>query len=205
MQGVLSKLVIACLLVSCLGVCSIRLQKSSTRHEAPSLAPPLSSLPNDLINILTLGHGRLYHDFVYIWLIQYLTPEKNGALEPPEVLFQRSHHAFKTLPPIEFMYLLSCYIQAFGFNRPQTCQKLLVTGIAAVPGSWKIPMALGYIHVFALNDRLTGGYYYMFAAQKEDAPAYLASLAQKLIAGDRVHMTDLKDNLRKIFAPTPQE
>lgn len=202
MGKLVSKFGIALLLMSLLGTSSLYLRKNKQQQEIPSLAPPLSDLPRDLIKILTLGHDRLYDDFIYIWLIQFLIPEKNTPLEPAPIVLRRTQNTLRLLPPIEYLYLLSCYIQAFQFKQPQVCKEILLKGMAAVPESWRIPMTLGYIYAFNLKDLSTGGHYYMVSSQQEGSPAYFASLGQKLINGDPVSIKDLQDSLKKIFEPS---
>lgn len=197
---------IACTLILMLGVSSYRLQKSrfKSSHQT-SLAPPLSNIPKRVIKILSLGHQRLYDDFLYIWLIQFLIPEENVPLEPPDILLKRSRNALQLLPPIEPPYMLSCYVLAFRFQRPQDCEELLLMGIAANPLSWRIPMTLAHVYAFSMDDNITGGHYYEVASKKLGAPAYLASLGRKLKAGENVTEQNSEKILEAIFESETSE
>ena len=149
-----------------------------------SLAPPLAQLPPELLTPLTLGHMELYHDFLYLWLVQYLAPD--ASLESAEVLLTRSRYVLRWLPAREGLYLLSCYALAFRHHRPQACRKILLQGMAALPQSWRIPMTLGYAFAFLLGEHDSAAHYYALAAQKPRAPPFLGHLAKKLMAGEGI-------------------
>ena len=154
---------------------------------------------------MTLGHDRLYDDFIYLWLIQYLIPEEDTPLEPFPILLRRTISALKQRPPIEPLYLLSCYVHAFRYKQPQACQEILIIGMSAMPQSWKIPMTLGYLYAFNLEDKETGGHYYEVASQKKGAPKFLSSLANKLKSGAHIHSQDLQKSLNLIYGNAPEE
>ena len=201
----LSKLSLTILLLVMLVVSSLQLQKNRIQEARPSLAPPLSSIPKPLINMLMLGHIRLYEHFVYLWLIKYLIPDEGVPLEPAPILLRKSVNALKLLPPSEPLYLLACYVQAFRYKQAEVCQEILIKGMAAIPESWKIPMTLGYIWAFLIGDQQTGGHYYAVAAEVKGAPTFLESLAKKLKSKEQIPSKDIQKSFEQIFGPNSNE
>lgn len=157
-----------------------------------SMAPLIHHQPLSVSTVF-LGHKRLYVDYLYLWLLQYLLPHKGILLESEETLLTRTHSVLKWQPPMESIYLLSCHLLGLEKKKHKNCLPILTKGMEAAPYSWRIPLMLAYIYGFLEDDRLKASKYYKISSEKKGAPAFTQSLALKLQENKNL---SLKDKLR---------
>ncbi len=146
------------------------------RQEAT--APFLGLYHDSMIDLLLLGHRRLYDDLVYLWLIQYIVEDQTKE-ENYKKNFQRIKNVVRLSPKIETVYPLSCFVLAYDYKKPQDCHFITVRGLQLFPNSWIIPMTQGYLSGFLLNDPLRASFYYHMASKLPRSPPYVAKLAKK--------------------------
>ncbi|MBM4253214.1 MAG: hypothetical protein FJ146_14690 [Deltaproteobacteria bacterium] len=175
-----------------------RLASSTAARQAMVPPPPLSQLSTSVLNTLTLGYRGLYDDFADIWLLQALGDKDIKSFDPRE-LIKTIRTVTRHGPKLESLYLLSCFVLAFEFKIPEECQAIIVDGMNAMPGSWRIPMTQGYITAFVLNDPATGALYYELAGSRPGAPAYFTSLATKLAARSAIDSNERAAIKRSFF------
>jgi hypothetical protein len=157
-------------------------------------APPLSGFEDGVIKILTLGQKNLYDDFVTIWLIQILG-DKSIKAENAEAVNRTVLQVTRLKPKSESIYMLSCFVLALDFNRPEFCEKIILDGLNAFPNSWRLPMTQGFMYAFKLNNPLKGAAFYDLASSRPDSPAYVASFAKKLLNKEPVEKAEIKEAL----------
>jgi hypothetical protein len=161
-------------------------------------APPLSTLPRPIVNIATLGYKAVYDDFINLWLLQILT-EKNKPQNPEELL-----NVINTVtshkPPIETLYMLSCFVMMQEFNRPETCKRIILDGLSAIPNSWRLPMTQGYVQAFITKEPAQAASFFQMAASREQSPEWVKKVAIKLVRENKLAADDISKSLEIIEA-----
>jgi len=164
--------------------------------------PPLVQLHPKLIDAITLGHRGLYDDFISIWLLQILMSDDLPTVTADE-LNDVSLAILKQRPKLESIYMLTCFILARDYGRSELCHQIIHLGLELFPNSWRLPVTLGFMYAFQLNDKERASAYYHMAASRPDAPKYFATAAQKMAAGETADSSDLETSLDLIFSADP--
>ena len=157
-----------------------------TRFKMPmesAKSPLFSSIGTERLDLITLGHRRVYDDYVFLWLLQHM--EKPAVVRDPNQarrMFRLIDQVVSLEPSIESVYLYSCFVLAFDYQRPQLCESISVTGLKVFPGSWRIAMTQGYVSAFLLGERAKASVFYQLAATRRRSPPYVRSFAEKLMA-----------------------
>jgi hypothetical protein len=159
-------------------------------------APPLSTLPTPVIEILTLGHKNLYEDFINIWLLQTLVDNRKGS--DAEAMMNMIRSVFRHHPKFETTYMLSCMVMYSEFNRPDYCQEIILSGLKAFPTSWRLPMTQGYVQYFHLKQPAQAASFFMMAASRPKSPAYVQNIVKKLLSSPELTADDLQKSLEII-------
>ena len=155
-------------------VASQRLTSSNTRFSLPWG----SSLSRSQVRMLTFGHENLYDEYLALWWIDTVTDPKTKSVDFS--IFQRALEVLlEKQPRIERLYVSSCLLLAFEYQRPEACAALSRIGISLFPQSWQIPFIQGYIYAHRLQQPSLAIFYYQLAAQNPGAPSFLLTLAQK--------------------------
>lgn len=160
--------------------------------------PPLVDVDTRALDVLTLGHRGLYDDLIYIWTLQSLVDKRLKDFPAEQVqkaLLRVTRHA----PRVEAFYMMSCFILAFDFKRPELCERITLDGLRAVPAGWRIPMTQGFIYAFEMKDPKNAAMYYGLAATREGAPPYVNGYAVKLIETNQLSVDDLQTTLRGLI------
>lgn len=141
-----------------------------------SHSAPLAGVPRSVVELMTLGHHRVYEDWLLVWLVEELAhqhqPDELARLVM-EVLPQKPRHlAF---------YLAPCLHLTLQAQRSELCLPIMEGGMEALPSNWKLPLTLGYLYTFVRKQAAQGSYYYFRASQLPEAPAYAGGLARKIM------------------------
>jgi hypothetical protein len=155
----------------------------------------MSSLNSKTIDLITLGHRGLYDDFAMIWIIQFLGDESLKSKATADEVFTAIQSFTQHQPKIEAIYLISCFVLSFDFNRPELCEPISVDGLKAFPDSWRIPMTQGFMSSFKLKDHMKAAVFYQIAASKPQSPPYVANLARRLADQGFANGQDLNETL----------
>lgn len=169
----------------------------------PFRAPPLVQLSPPLIQLMTLGHQRVYQDFIAIWLLQALMDEQIPKDSQKMMALIRSvlHH----LPRFETSYMLSCIVMFEKFASPKHCQEISLLGLQAFPQSWRIPMLQGYVHTVLLGEPAQGAAFFKMAASRPDRPLWVQGLVDKLAAKKDMSQEDLNQGIEILSnSPSPE-
>lgn len=173
----------------------------STQSESQFLRlPPLVDLDTRLIDILTLGHRGLYDDFMAIWTLQILM-DGRVTKTPVEELQKVIKRVTRHHPKIESLYLLSGFVLGLDRGRPDLTESILQDGIRGLPGSWRIPLTMGFLAQYKLEDSPRAAVYYGIAAQNPESPPYIKSLAAKLQQKQNLTPDDLQQTINSILSP----
>lgn len=158
-------------------------------------APPMSTLNSKSIDILTLGHRGIYDDFATIWTIQFLGDKNLTRKATADEVFNAVSSFTKHQPKLEAIYLLSCFVLALDYNRPEYCEVINVDGLKAFPDSWRIPMVQGFVASFKLQDDIKAAAFYQIAASRPQSPPYVGKLAARLSQRGLANGQDLNETL----------
>jgi len=161
--------------------------------------PPLASVPPKILDIIMLGHGALYDDFITIWAIQILADPQLKNLSSAENLYDSLNSILKFQPRIEGLYLLSCFVFALDLRHPEYCEKISLEGLKVFPESWRIPMTQGFISAFEMKDDLKAAAYYQMAASRPNSPEYVGKLAARLTARGYADGQDLNESVQMLM------
>lgn len=140
--------------------------------------PPLVDLAPDKIALLTLGFPQVYHQFLNFWAVQFLG-DQNIAQESPDQILEVLTAISQHKPKIRDLYQLSCYTFLLDFDNPDYCLNVLVNGMRAVPDDWSIPLLAGIVYKTNKKDLRNATLFFMAAAAKKGAPAYVINVANK--------------------------
>lgn len=159
-------------------------------------SPPLGSLDPKILDIMMLGHGGLYDDFVLVWSIQILAEPDLKNMTNADELSNTLLGILKHQPKIEGIYLLACYVLGLDFQRGDLCDKISVEGLKAFPNSWRIPMTQGFMASFVAKDDLKAAAFYELAASRPESPEYVGKLAKRLTARGYADGEDLSETIQ---------
>lgn len=159
-------------------------------------APPLAALDPKTLDTLMLGHSGLYDDFALIWANQFLADSKLKESTNAEDLYKALFAIMRHQPKVEGLYILSCFVLSFDFQRPEYCEKISIEGLKAFPESWRIPMTQGFITSFVMKDDLKAAAFYQLAASRPKSPEYVGKLAARLTARGFADGQDLNETIQ---------
>ncbi len=153
--------------------------------------PFFSRLPKKAVDVLTLGNGRVYNIYLYLYTLQIFASEKVKNVDP--VRFANwSKEVLKQLPEIEGTYALACYTLVIDLERGDLCEDITKLGMKAMPDSWMIPVIQGWVHLFKRLELKEAAYYYGIASEIRGSPAYLKSLVKKIKSGKILENSEVK-------------
>ena len=158
-------------------------------------APPFSNLDSKNLNLLTLGHRGLYDDFAMVWAIQFLGDTEVKQKATADELNAAITTIVKHKPKIEALYLISCYVLALEYNRPEFCEYISVEGLKAFPDSWRIPMTQGFVASFQEKDDMKAAAFYQLAASRPTSPPYVARVAARMQNRGYANGQDLNETI----------
>lgn len=167
-----------------------------SRPELLSL-PPLVTMKTPVTNIMTLGHKGLYDDFISIWALQILASPDVRSI-PPELLQKKMLVITRHLPKLETIYLLMIFTIALDLNRPDLTLPIALDGLRAFPQSWRIPMTEGFVYSFILDQPVRAAAFYSLAASRENSPAYVSKLVDKLLSRGPIKEQDAQSSLDEL-------
>ena len=157
-------------------------------HKANPLIPPLSQYPRFFVNLISMGHIRLYEDFLHIWLIQYLS---NQNEETPEVVGQRIRYTLKFKPYGKYIYLLSAF---YIFDKIRSLEETIKTyelGLKLHPDSWRLHICLANIYLNYTEDKHTAVPHFEKAYELHpDKPILYKNIAQKIINNEKIYYNE---------------
>jgi hypothetical protein len=158
--------------------------------------PRVFAFDPQFLDIVSLGHRAVVHDFMEIWLLdKFLSSSyRFNEDETAEVL----KYVEKQRPRMESTYLFLCFV-FMEMQKAEYCERILSVGIDAFPNSWRLPMTGGFVEMKIFNRPLQAAKYYFLASSREKSPKFVASLAQKLIAEQTFSDTDYDESLKLIF------
>lgn len=160
------------------------------------LTPPLlSSWSTRTIDVAMLGHRSLYDDFLAIWLVQLLGDKDLKTYATVEQTSKLISTVTRLQPKLESTYLLSCFVLAMDYNRPDLCEAVSLDGLKAFPHSWRIPMTQGFIAAFKLGDYAKAAAFYGIASSRPQSPLWVQSLAKKMANKGAESGQDLNETL----------
>ena len=192
MYRILSFLILAASMWNCARIGQMR--GPQERASFDRLTPPvLSGWSPRTINIAMLGHRGLYDDFLSIWLVQLVGDKDLKTYATAEQAYKLINSITQLQPKLESTYLLSCFVLALDYNRPDLCESISVNGLKAFPNSWRIPMTQGFIAAFKLGDYVKAAAFYGLAASRPQSPAWVQSLAKKMAEQGSKAGQDLND------------
>ncbi len=168
------------------------------------VAPPLSELRPDIVNILTLGHKNIYDNFINIWLLQLLIdPDKSVD---PERMMTAIRAVIRHTPKLETIYMLSCFTMYLDYKKPENCQEIILAGLQVFPQSWRLPMTQAFVHYFLLKEPAQAASFFQMAASRPNSPPYVQNLVQKLLSENKLDPEDVERSLGILGAhPANQE
>ena len=158
-------------------------------------SPPLANLDSKHLNLITFGHRGLYDDFVLVWAIQFLADSELKQKATAEELNSAIVSIVSHTPKVEALYLLSCYVLALDYKRPEFCENISVQGLKAFPKSWRIPMTQGFVASFEEKDDMKAAAFYQLAASRPSSPPYVAKLAARLTERGFANGQDLNETI----------
>lgn len=160
--------------------------------------PPLTRLDARLVDVLSFGHRGLYDDVINIWLLQSLLDDRLRQQGPEDVLAAMKR-VTDMQPKIESIYMLSCFVMAFDFRRPEKCEQLTLSGMRAMPESWRIPVTQAFISYHELKDAPRAAMYYGLAASRSTSPRFLDKLAKNLLDNNQLSIPELQETLNGLL------
>lgn len=190
------------LLLAALAAVTARMKAYGDDYDLLS-RPPLARLDTRLLTVVTLGHRGLWDDIAAIWTLQFIVDErlqtKNADAVQQAVLDTTRHH-----PQVQSLYMLTCFVLAEEFNRPDLCEPITQDGLQAFPDGWRIPVTQALVALERLKDPKAASAYYAVAASRPTAPDYLKSLTSKLIEKNALDPADVEATFSGLIGDDPK-
>lgn len=203
-MNVLKGALIALWLVGC-GLLVINTGKKNAAFSEQSLnpvaPPPLARIKPAVVDVITLGHRGVIDDFMHLWMLQILTNRDLPKTYGPK-LFESIMLVAEQKIHIESFYLVSCFFMANEMARPADCEPIMIKGLQSFPDSWRIPMVLGYVYNFQLNDPIRAAAMYGIASTRSESPPYVIAVAKKLINKEQVTQDEINKTM-EIMSEVP--
>lgn len=160
-------------------------------------AYPLLFLPNGrYLAAASLGFRTVLADVIYLWSIQYYGHHR--TVEGRTYL----RHIYDTItdldPAFTDAYTTGALVMAQDMADPQMAIELLNRGIERNPDNWVLPWDAGWYTYMDLEDYETAERYYELAAEKPDAPSWVARLRAHMVVeqGDLLSAIVLWEEIR---------
>ncbi|MFK7872634.1 MAG: hypothetical protein AB8C84_05610 [Oligoflexales bacterium] len=161
--------------------CLVYLSSKHSMHHSSSTQSPFGlHIPQKIRSIFTLGHHRLYQDYLFIWSIQEIMSPAKQEVTHQKKIIKTFQDIAKEHIRIEPYYMMTCFYINEVYSRPEDCAAITHEGLKIFPGSWRISMTQAYIEAYLLHNHLTGAAMYRIAAQHQLAPEWVGRLADKL-------------------------
>jgi hypothetical protein len=96
--------------------------------------------------------------------------------------------------------MLSCFVMMQEFNRPETCKRIILDGLSAIPNSWRLPMTQGYVQAFITKEPAQAASFFQMAASREQSPEWVKKVAIKLVRENKLAADDISKSLEIIEA-----
>ena len=167
------------------------------RSEFEIREPPLVNLSPRTVSLLFLGFKNIYDDLLAIWAVHYL------ASDEPEKYDQDKFDLFlqkisRMRHSIESIYMFSCFVLTM-VERPLSCVPILQTGMEVMPHSWRLPLTMGFVYSFELDEPAKAAIYYNVCSERENAPEYIKGTASKLAKKGNTTLEELDRSMAEIL------
>ena len=159
-------------------VTAVHSHEAYQRPDSEVREPPLINLSPRAIAMLFLGFKHIYDDFISIWAVHYLA-SPNPSIYDVDALEKMLRKIALSRQRRETTYIFSCFMLS-QLDRSQACPPILEIGMEVLPGSWRIPLTMGFIYTEDLNDPRKAAIYYNVCSEREYSPSYIKSVARKL-------------------------
>jgi len=178
-------------------VTAVHSHEAYKRPESEVREPPLINLSSRAIAMLFLGFKHVYDDFLSIWAVHYLA-SPDPSIYDADALENMLRKIARSRQRRETTYIFSCFVLS-QLDRPQACPPILELGMEVLPGSWRIPLTLGFIYTEDLNDPLKAAIYYNVCAEREYSPSYIKSVARKLAQQGGTTLEELDSSVAEVL------
>ena len=159
-------------------VTAVHSYEAYKRPDSEVREPPLINLSSRTVAMLFLGFKQVYDDFLSVWAVHYLA-SPNPSIYDVDALEKMLKKIALSRQRRETTYIFSCFVLS-QLGRPQACPPILEIGMEVLPGSWRIPLTMGFIYTEDLNDPRKAAIYYNVCSEREHSPSYIKSVARKL-------------------------
>lgn len=95
--------------------------------------------------------------------------------------------------------MLSCFVLGLDLKRADLCKEVIIDGMKAMPDSWRIPITMGFMYAYQLNDVSNAVIYYSLAASRPDAPDFLKKLSVNMLEKNSISVQELQESLENMF------
>ena len=176
---------------------SHRAQQGRITSESTVRMPPWINLSPLTISLLTLGFKAAYDDFLAIWIVHYLASPDTSIydLDSLDNMLQKTA---AIRHPLESIYMFSCFTLTM-LKRPRSCETILHTGMEVLPDGWRLPLTMGFVYAFDLDEPRKAAIYYNACSERENAPTYIKNVARKLAKKGGVTLNQLDNSLAEIL------
>lgn len=178
-------------------VTAVHSHEAYKRPESEVREPPLINLSSRTIAMLFLGFKHVYDDFLSIWAVHYLA-SPDPSIYDVDALENMLRKIARSRQRRETTYIFSCFVLS-QLDRPQACPPILELGMEVLPGSWRIPLTLGFVYTEDLNDPLKAAIYYNVCAEREYSPSYIKSVARKLAQQGGTTLEELDSSVAEVL------
>lgn len=150
-------------------------QNPVVRPDSSFAAPPSAAM----FLILSLGRPEVAADFAWLAVVQRVGSQRFAERGYPDL--EDWLDVTTTLSPrFEMAYFVGASFLAADSKRSGALDRLLARGGAALPASYYLPMAQGFVHYFGRYDPHLAAVHFRRAAGFPDAPPFLGPLAARL-------------------------
>lgn len=201
MKRLLIQLVAIVGLVIAVAAIGLHIKSQTSARGSIYDTPPLVTLAPSAIKILFLGYDKIYQYFLDLWLVQALSEKPANPDGDQMMALVRS--ILRHRPPVETMYLISCFSMAKTYQRPEACEEIIKVGIELFPESFRLYMTQGFVYYFLMKDPARASVYYYLAAKLPHAPAYVIKVAQRLAGQSHVDDSEWQGVIDSIFGGSP--
>ena len=178
-------------------VTAVHSHEAYKRPDSEVREPPLINLSSRTIAMLFLGFKHVYDDFLSIWAVHYLA-SPNPSIYETDALEKMLMKIAISRQRRETTYIFSCFVLS-QLDRPQACPPILELGMEVLPGSWRIPLTLGFIYTEDLNDPRKAAIYYNVCSEREHSPSYIKSVARKLAQRGGTTLEELDSSVAEVL------
>lgn len=178
-------------------VASHRAQQWRVASDSVVRMPPWINLSPRTISLLTLGFKAAYDDFLAIWVVHYLA-SPDASVYDLDSLDRMLQRVAAIRHPLESIYMFSCFTLTM-LKRPRSCESILHTGMEVLPDGWRLPLTMGFVYAFDLDEPKKAAIYYNACSERRHAPTYIKNVARKLAKKGGVTLNQLDNSMAEIL------